>query len=83
MRTKPRAWAYGGVIAASLGSFVINSTAACTAIQIQAVTTGMLTERINTLFEIDVRDDAGFAQAFGDGFGCILQFKGIDQTHTQ
>jgi hypothetical protein len=66
--------------AAGVGPFVVHRAASGLGIQKLAIATGATRQAEDAVFEVEVLDQPGFAQPFGDLFGVfVLGLKRIDQ----
>ena len=79
-RTMIRPWPYLRVQATRVGALLVHGAAAGLGIQKLAVATGAAGEGEDAVFEVEVVNQPGFAQAFGDLFGFfVFGFEGVYQ----
>lgn len=69
-----------GMQSASVGTLVVNGAAARLGIEKLAVPTGSTCQTEDAVLEVEMLDQAGFAQALGNLFGVfVLGLKGVHQ----
>ena len=63
------------MVAAGIRTLAVNGAAACGALQVQAIATGMLREREDAIARVDVLHHTGFHQSLADVFKWFARFK--------
>ena len=83
IRTIPGAGANLGMAATCIRAQFVNRATPCAEIEIAACATGVLGERKEGLFMVEMRNRALLHQAFGNQFWLIIELKLADQPQPQ